>query len=80
MNMVPITVSWAKTLRVLGYNSKFKIDCILAVFNFIVIYNLKGNLFLLKFRSILGYENGFNLYLKYKIISFTLPRVRYLSF
>lgn len=37
--MVPITLSWAKTLRVLGCNSKFKIDCVLAVFNFVVIYN-----------------------------------------
>lgn len=70
MNVVPVTTSWAKTWRVLGYNSKLKIDCVLAVFNFIVIYNLKGNLLLLKFRSVLGYENGFHLHLKYKIVSF----------
>lgn len=41
--MIPISISWAKTLRVLEYGSEFKIDCVLAVFN-IIIYHLKGNL------------------------------------
>lgn len=33
---IPIPKSWAKTSRVLEYNSKFKIDSALAVFNIIV--------------------------------------------
>lgn len=33
--MAPIYNTLGKTLRDLGYNSEFKIDCVLAVFNFI---------------------------------------------
>lgn len=44
------------------------------------IYNLKGNLRLLKFKSILEYKNVLNLYLNYKVVFFPLPRVKYLSF
>lgn len=36
MKTVLIIIFGAKTWGVLEYNSKFKIDCVLAVFNFIV--------------------------------------------